>query len=294
MGTASPQAAANGATRKLVLSPTPPVECLSTAFLPSRAGENFSPESRMASASARVSSSVSPLSQHAISHAASCSRGIEPEAAPATTNPISRASSRPPSRFRRMMSIMCSGAAAESDIDGALKKTEEAELIPTSSLFIRLCASSREPHQLLRFMTRPQDGDARKPSAHHRNFVAAVQARAALAVLENLVRQLGLVFHNAKAILEKEVRNTREQAHGLDAVLFRFVNQRIQNAAARTLALGLRPHHNRAHLRQMRTIKMQRPAAQKNAAVGFSHREVADILADLRERALEQRAVTGQ
>src|SRR5664279_4275843 len=62
MGTASPQAAAMGATRKLVLSPTPPVECLSTATLPRRWGENFSPESRMAMVRERVSSSDKPRS----------------------------------------------------------------------------------------------------------------------------------------------------------------------------------------------------------------------------------------
>ena len=64
-----------GATRKLVLSPTPPVECLSTAILPRRAGENFSPESRMARVSARVSSSERPRRKAAISHAESCSGG---------------------------------------------------------------------------------------------------------------------------------------------------------------------------------------------------------------------------
>ena len=116
MGTASPQAAASGATRKLVLSPTPPVECLSTATLPSRDGSNFSPESRMATVRARVSSTVSPCSHAAISHAASCSCGIVPSAAPAARNSISRASSALPSRFLRMRSIMCSGAAAFADI----------------------------------------------------------------------------------------------------------------------------------------------------------------------------------
>ena len=75
MGTATPQAAASGATRKLVLSPTPPVECLSTATLAQPRRRNFSPESRIAMVSARVSSSESPFSHAAISHAASCSSG---------------------------------------------------------------------------------------------------------------------------------------------------------------------------------------------------------------------------
>jgi hypothetical protein len=106
MGTASPQAAAMGATRKLVLSPTPPVECLSTAALPSRAGEYFSPESRMASVSARVSSSERPRKKAAISQAESCSAGMDPLAAPKTRNSISPAFSEPPSRFLRIRSMV--------------------------------------------------------------------------------------------------------------------------------------------------------------------------------------------
>src|ERR1035438_4512736 len=63
MGTASPHAAAIGATMRLVLSPTPPVECLSTAVLPERPTEKISPESRMAKVSAWVSSCESPRIQ---------------------------------------------------------------------------------------------------------------------------------------------------------------------------------------------------------------------------------------
>ena len=123
MGTATPQAAARGATRKLVLSPTPPVECLSTAALPSRAGENFSPESRMARVRARVSSSESPRSQAAISQAESCSSGMDPEAAPETRKPISRASSEPPSRFLRIRSMMCRGGrVAEAEVEEGITK----------------------------------------------------------------------------------------------------------------------------------------------------------------------------
>src|ERR1035438_9567132 len=109
MGTASPHAAAIGATMRLVLSPTPPVECLSTAVLPERPTEKISPESRMAKVSAWVSSCESPRIQAAMSQAESCSSGIEPLVAPATRKPISRASNALPSRFLRIRSIVCRG-----------------------------------------------------------------------------------------------------------------------------------------------------------------------------------------
>ena len=104
-------------------------------------------------------------------------------------------------------------------------------------------------HQLLRFLARPQQRDARNASAHHRDFIAAMQPRAALAVLEDLVRQLGLVFHRAKAVAEKEIRNAREQADGLNAVLFGFVNQcaRMRLPAPLLLASGFTTIERTSH-----------------------------------------------
>ena len=51
--------------------------------------------------------------------------------------------------------------------------------------------SAGDAHQFLRFMARAKDGDARNAAAHHGHFIAAVQARAALAILEDLVREHG-------------------------------------------------------------------------------------------------------
>ena len=48
--------------------------------------------------------------------------------------------------------------------------------------------SAGYPHQLLRLVPRAQDRHPRYASAHHRHFIAAVQARADLAILEDLVR----------------------------------------------------------------------------------------------------------
>ena len=111
-----------GAARKLVLSPTPPVECLSTAALPSPTGENFSPESRMARVSARVSSSERPRRKAAISQAESCSGGMDPSAAPATRKPISRGSREPPSRFFRITSMMCNGGRGRAEAEEGIMR----------------------------------------------------------------------------------------------------------------------------------------------------------------------------
>ena len=61
IGTTTPAAAANGATMKLVLSPTPPVECLST-FTPGMPERStVSPECSMHSVRRLTSRSVMPL-----------------------------------------------------------------------------------------------------------------------------------------------------------------------------------------------------------------------------------------
>ncbi len=74
-------------------------------------------------------------------------------------------------------------------------------------------------------------------------------------------------------------------------MLFGLVNKRGEDAAARALAFGCGHDHDRTHLAQMRSVKVQRAAAQKDAAIGFGDGEVADVFADFGEGALEQRAV---
>ena len=65
----TPQAATRGTRISEVVSPTPPVECLS-AFTPGMSDRfSVSPDFSMASVSARVSRSVMPLMQMAISSA---------------------------------------------------------------------------------------------------------------------------------------------------------------------------------------------------------------------------------
>ena len=66
IGTTTPAAAASGATMKLVLSPTPPVECLST-LMPGMADRStVSPERSMHSVSRLTSRSDIPEKKTAI------------------------------------------------------------------------------------------------------------------------------------------------------------------------------------------------------------------------------------
>jgi hypothetical protein len=69
MGTATPQLATIGASRSETLSPTPPVECLSTTGMPSPSHSMLSPEAIMASVSAASSSGAIPRKNTAISSA---------------------------------------------------------------------------------------------------------------------------------------------------------------------------------------------------------------------------------
>ena len=67
--TFTPSEATSGATTRLVLSPTPPVECLSTLMPLIAEKSRRCPESRTANVSATVSSKLIPLKNIAISNA---------------------------------------------------------------------------------------------------------------------------------------------------------------------------------------------------------------------------------
>ena len=70
LATGTPHAATSGATTSVIVSPTPPVECLSSTVRPSAERSTTSPERTIASVSATVSSASSPWMNAAISHAA--------------------------------------------------------------------------------------------------------------------------------------------------------------------------------------------------------------------------------
>ena len=68
--TSKPQAATIGPIVRVVLSPTPPVECLSTINVPNDERSSTSPECAMASVKWLISSWLMPFSWTAIAHAA--------------------------------------------------------------------------------------------------------------------------------------------------------------------------------------------------------------------------------
>ena len=97
MAQGTPQDATIGPRTRVVLSPTPPVECLSTFTPGSEARSMRVPESRMARVSARVSRVSMPRQQMAMSRAALCSSGTAPLVTPVTQKAICSSLSRPPS-----------------------------------------------------------------------------------------------------------------------------------------------------------------------------------------------------
>ena len=76
--TGMPMAAASGASAIVVLSPTPPVECLSTTVRPSDERSIVAPESTIACVSSCVSASESPRKTTAIAQALICSGATRP------------------------------------------------------------------------------------------------------------------------------------------------------------------------------------------------------------------------
>ena len=77
-GTAAPQAATSGASGNVILSPTPPVECLSTVGLSSSVHESRSPLRSMASVHRATSWLFIPLRSIAIRSADICSSATTP------------------------------------------------------------------------------------------------------------------------------------------------------------------------------------------------------------------------
>ncbi len=77
-GTAAPQVATSGASGRVILSPTPPVECLSTVGRSTSVRSSRSPERTIARVQRPVSRSVIPFSRIAIARAAICSSATAP------------------------------------------------------------------------------------------------------------------------------------------------------------------------------------------------------------------------
>ena len=77
-GTATPQAATSGASGRVILSPTPPVECLSAVGRDSDEKSIRSPEAIIAAVQREISRRFIPLSRIAIASADICSSATAP------------------------------------------------------------------------------------------------------------------------------------------------------------------------------------------------------------------------
>src|SRR5579875_2018502 len=106
IGTKPPQAAMIGASSRLTLSPTPPVECLSSTGPPRRAPRqsSSSPERVMAPVRATRSAPLIPRRKMAMARAPTCASLTLPSVIPATSCEISSGESSLPSRLRRISS----------------------------------------------------------------------------------------------------------------------------------------------------------------------------------------------
>ena len=77
-GTAAPHAATSGASGKVILSPTPPVECLSAVGRVTLDRSSVVPDAIMAAVQRASSPGCIPLSRMAIASAAICSSATVP------------------------------------------------------------------------------------------------------------------------------------------------------------------------------------------------------------------------
>ena len=77
-GTATPQAATSGASGSVILSPTPPVECLSAVGRESDEKSIRSPDAIIAPVQRAISRRSIPLSRIAIASADICSSATSP------------------------------------------------------------------------------------------------------------------------------------------------------------------------------------------------------------------------
>ena len=77
-GTATPKTATSGARGRVILSPTPPVECLSLVGRPREEKSMRSPDAIMAAVHREISARSMPLSRIAMLRAAICSSAMAP------------------------------------------------------------------------------------------------------------------------------------------------------------------------------------------------------------------------
>ncbi len=118
-GTATPQAATSGASGRVILSPTPPVECLSAVGRDSPEKSSRSPESIIAAVQRCSSAGARPRKNTAMASADICSSAITPRTYASISQSICSGSSVPPSRLAVMSSTTLYGSLIPASIPAA-------------------------------------------------------------------------------------------------------------------------------------------------------------------------------
>src|SRR5262249_34781662 len=136
---------------------------------------------------------------------------------------------------------------------------------------------------------RRQDGEPRQLAFDHGDFVAAVVTRADTTVLIDLVWEF-LALRDVKTQFGEKLGTTSEQANAADLVLARLRHERLHEKLATSTLLIILINCDGADFRQMRTIKVERTAADDFAGF-FEHSEIPHVLADLSKRTRQKRAV---
>src|ERR1019366_1800955 len=101
-----------------------------------------------------------------------------------------------------------------------------------------------------------------------------------------------LVRGESESHAREKFRNAREQAHAGHLVFFRLRKKSLDQAPAAAAALARGIDGDRTNLGEVQAIEVK-SAASDDASFMLEDNKVADVLADLRERARQERAVTG-
>jgi hypothetical protein len=100
------------------LSPTPPVECLSTRGRPTLERSSRSPDATIAAVHVDSSRASRPRKKIAMSKADACSSATSPDVYARTNHPIWSSLRTPPSRFVRITSMTSTAVARLRQIFG--------------------------------------------------------------------------------------------------------------------------------------------------------------------------------
>jgi hypothetical protein len=98
------------------------------------------------------------------------------------------------------------------------------------------------------------------------------------------------VIGDRKSHAREKFGNAREQAHAVDFVFLRLRQKSFDQAPAAAAALARGIDGNRTNLGQMHAVEVESAAAD-DASVMLEDDKVADVLADLRQRARQQSAI---